>query len=142
MDLPYEDRILLLEHTFRVENDLMLAPSDYLVEDISEPRTGQVADGSRVRKDDRLAFTGTVVYEGSSVPAPRDVGILVEVFDGEKMWSDGSLTERRSLLSRSTTLLGNHASILSNPNMFDFHHQHSRSWRRHDWNAWSQPHCK
>ncbi|MDA8838262.1 hypothetical protein N9N26_03300 [Candidatus Poseidoniales archaeon] len=88
----YEDRILLLEHTFRVENDLMLAPSDYLVEDISEPRTGQVADGSRVRKDDRLAFTGTVVYEGSSVPAPRDVGILVEVFDGEKMWSDGSLT--------------------------------------------------
>ena len=89
---PYEDRILLLEHTFRVENDLMLAPSDYLVEDISEPRTGQVADGSRVRKDDRLAFTGTVVYEGSSVPAPRDVGILVEVFDGEKMWSDGSLT--------------------------------------------------
>ena len=89
---PYEDRILLLEHTFRVENDLMLAPSDYLVEDISEPRTGQVADGSRVRKDDRLAFTGTVVYEGSSVPAPRDVGILVEVFDGEKIWSDGSLT--------------------------------------------------
>jgi hypothetical protein len=81
-----------LEHTFRVENDLMLAPSDYLVEDISEPRTGQIADGSRVRKDDRLAFTGTVVYEGSSVPAPRDVGILVEVFDGEKMWSDGSLT--------------------------------------------------
>ena len=90
----YEDRILLLEHTFRVENDLMLAPSDYLVEDISEPRTGQVADGSRVRKDDRLAFTGTVVYEGSSVPAPRDVGILVEVFDGEKIWSDGSLTEQ------------------------------------------------
>ena len=88
----FEDRILLLEHTFRVENDLMLAPSDYLIEDISEPRTGQVADGSRVRKDDRLAFTGTVVYEGSSVPAPRDVGILVEVFDGEKMWSDGSLT--------------------------------------------------
>jgi hypothetical protein len=88
----FEDRILLLEHTFRVENDLMLAPSDYLIEDISEPRTGQVADGSRVRKDDRLAFTGTVVYEGSSVPAPRDVGILVEVFDGEKLWSDGSLT--------------------------------------------------
>ena len=70
----YEDRILLLEHTFRVENDLMLAPSDYLVEDISEPRTGQVADGSRVRKDDRLAFTGTVVYEGSSVPAPKRRG--------------------------------------------------------------------
>ena len=85
-------RILLLEHTFRVENDLMLSPSDFAVEDISEPRTGPVADGSRVRKDDRLAFTGRVVYEGSQTPAPRDVGILVEVFDGEKLWSDGSLT--------------------------------------------------
>jgi hypothetical protein len=85
-------RILLLEHTFRVENDLMLSPDDYSVEDISEPRTGPVADGTRVRKDDRLAFTGRVVYEGSQTPAPRDVGILVEVFDGEKLWSDGSLT--------------------------------------------------
>ena len=85
-------RILLLEHTFRVENDLMLSPTDFTVEDISEPRTGPVADGSRVRKDDRLAFTGRVVYEGSQTPAPRDVGILVEVFDGAKLWSDGSLT--------------------------------------------------
>ncbi|MCH1461711.1 MAG: hypothetical protein L7U25_05070 [Candidatus Poseidonia sp.] len=85
-------RILLLEHTFRVENDLMLSPTDFAVEDISEPRTGPVADGSRVRKDDRLAFTGRVVYEGSQTPAPRDVGILVEVFDGAKLWSDGSLT--------------------------------------------------
>ncbi len=85
-------RILLLEHTFRVENDLMLSPTDFAVEDISEPRTGPVADGSRVRKDDRLGFTGRVVYEGSQTPAPRDVGILVEVFDGEKLWSDGSLT--------------------------------------------------
>ena len=85
-------QILLLEHTFRVENDLMLSPTEYLVEDISEPRTGIVADGSRVRKDDRLAFTGRVVYEGSSVAAPRDVGILIEVFDGEKMWSDGSIS--------------------------------------------------
>ena len=89
---PDPSRILLLEHTFRVENDLMLSPTDFKVEDISEPRTGPVADGSRVRKDDRLAFTGRVVYEGSQVPAPRDVGILVEVFDGEKLWSDGSLT--------------------------------------------------
>jgi hypothetical protein len=88
-----DSRILLLEHTFRVENDLMLAPTDFNVNDISEPRTGHIADGSRVRKDDRLAFTGTVVYEGSDVPAPRDVGILVEVFDGEKIWSDGSLTD-------------------------------------------------
>ena len=86
------NRILLLEHTFRVENDLMLSPTDFRVEDISEPRTGPVADGSRVRKDDRLAFSGRVVYEGSQTPAPRDVGILVEVFDGEKLWSDGSLT--------------------------------------------------
>ncbi len=87
-----DSRILLLEHTFRVENDLMLAPTNFNVDDISEPRTGHIADGSRVRKDDRLAFTGTVVYEGSDVAAPRDVGILVEVFDGEKIWSDGSLT--------------------------------------------------
>jgi len=87
-----EEQILLLEHTFRVENDLMLSPTEYLVEDISEPRTGIVADGSRVRKDDRLAFTGRVVYEGSTVAAPRDVGILIEVFDGEKLWSDGSIS--------------------------------------------------
>jgi len=85
-------RLLLLEHTFRVENDLMLSPTDFSVDDISQPRTGPVADGSRVRKDDRLAFTGRVVYEGSQVPAPRNLGILVEVFDGEKLWSDGSLT--------------------------------------------------
>ena len=89
-----EDReLLILEHTFRVENDFTLSPTDYMVEDISEPRTGPVADGTRVRKDDRLAFSGRVVYEGSNVPAPRDVGILVEVFDGEKLWSDGSLTD-------------------------------------------------
>jgi hypothetical protein len=102
-------RILLLEHTFRVENDLMLSPTDFAVEDISEPRTGPVADGSRVRKDDRLAFTGRVVYEGSQTPAPRDVGILVEVFDGEKLWSDGSLTAEGGYavevpLSSATTL--------------------------------------
>ena len=87
-----DSQILLLEHTFRVENDLMLSPTEYLVEDISEPRTGIVADGSRVRKDDRLEFSGRVVYEGSTIAAPRDVGILIEVFDGEKMWSDGSIS--------------------------------------------------
>jgi hypothetical protein len=32
---------------------------------VSEPCMGPVADGSRVRKDDRLAFSGRVVYEGS-----------------------------------------------------------------------------
>ena len=32
------------------------------------------------------------MYEGSQTPATRDVGILDEVFDGEKLWSDGSLT--------------------------------------------------
>lgn len=90
---PEDRELLILEHTFRVENDFTLSPTDYVVEDVSEPRTGPVADGTRVRKDDRLAFSGRVVYEGSNVPAPRDVGILVEVFDGEKLWSDGSLTE-------------------------------------------------
>ena len=48
-----------------------------------EPRTGPVADGTRVRKDDRLAFTGRVVYEGSDIAAPRP-GILADVFDGER----------------------------------------------------------
>jgi hypothetical protein len=88
-----DSRILLLEHTFRVENDLVLASDSFEVNDVSEPRTGPVADGTRVRKDDRLAFTGRVVYEGSDIAAPRDLGILIDVFDGEKTWSDGSLTE-------------------------------------------------
>ena len=98
---PEDKQLLILEHTFRVENDFTLSPTDYSVEDVSEPRTGPVADGTRVRKDDRLAFSGRVVYEGSNVPAPRDVGVLVEVFDGEKLWSDGSLTSDGSISSRS-----------------------------------------
>lgn len=88
---PMDTQILLVEHTFKVENDLIIAPVDYSVLDISEPRVGEVADGSRVRKDDRLSFSGKVVYEGSNIPVPRDIGILVEVFDGELIWSDGSL---------------------------------------------------
>ncbi|MDP6869930.1 MAG: CARDB domain-containing protein [Candidatus Poseidoniaceae archaeon] len=84
-------RHIIAEHTFYVENDLVIDASSFLVEDISEPRTGQIADGSRVRNDDRLEFTGRVVYEGSSQPAPEDAAIQVEVFDGEKVWSDGSL---------------------------------------------------
>lgn len=104
-----DSRILLLEHTFRVENDLVLASDAFEVNDVSEPRTGPVADGTRVRKDDRLAFTGRVVYEGSDIAAPRDLGILVDVFDGEKTWSDGSLTENGGYevevpLSSATTL--------------------------------------
>ena len=104
-----DSRILLLEHTFRVENDLVLASDAFAVNDVSEPRTGPVADGTRVRKDDRLAFTGRVVYEGSDIAAPRDLGILVDVFDGEKTWSDGSLTENGGYevevpLSSATTL--------------------------------------
>ena len=85
-------RHIIAEHTFIVENDLVLEASSFLVSDISEPRTGPVADGSRVRNDDRLEFTGRVVYEGSNVPAPNDESIVVEVFDGERKWSDGSLT--------------------------------------------------
>ena len=88
-----DTKILLTEHTFRVENDLMIAPDDYSIRDISEPRTGEVADGSRVRNDDRLSFSGRVVYEGSNIAVPTDIGILVEVFDGELIWSDGSLTD-------------------------------------------------
>ena len=46
-----------------------------------------------MRPDDRLRWSGRVVYEGSSVPAPNDLGITVEVFDGVQYWSDGSLTD-------------------------------------------------
>ena len=89
----FPTRHIIGEHTFTVENDLVLDSSSFLVEDISEPRTGIVADGSRVRNDDRLEFTGRVVYEGSNVPAPNDASIVIEVFDGESTWSDGSLAD-------------------------------------------------
>ena len=87
----FPTRHIISEHTFTVENDLVLDASSFLVEDISEPRTGIVADGSRVRNDDRLEFTGKVVYEGSNVPAPNDESIAIEVFDGQSIWSDGSI---------------------------------------------------
>ena len=87
----YPTRHIIAEHTFVVENDLVLDAGSFQVNDISEPRTGIVADGSRVRNDDRLEFTGKVVYEGSNVPAPKDAAIVIEVFDGESIWSDGSL---------------------------------------------------
>ena len=89
----YPTRHIISEHTFTVENDLVLDAASFLVEDISEPRTGIVADGSRVRNDDRLEFTGRVVYEGSNVPAPNDASIVIEVFDGESIWSDGSIDD-------------------------------------------------
>ncbi len=87
----FPTRHIIADHTFKVENDLVLEASSFKVMDISEPRTGVVADGSRVRNDDRLEFTGKVVYQGSNIPAPRDAAIEIEVFDGEKTWSDGSL---------------------------------------------------
>lgn len=86
-------REIFTEHTFRVENDLVLDANSYTVEDVEEPRVGPVSDGSRVVPDDRLRWSGRVVYEGSDVPAPRNLGITVEVFDGVQYWSDGSLTE-------------------------------------------------
>lgn len=89
----FDTRIEFSDHTFRVENDLVLAPMDFLIRDTTEPRTGPIADGSRVRSDDRLSFTGRVVYEGSNTPAPRSLGIQIDVFDGVSVWSDGSLEE-------------------------------------------------
>jgi len=86
-------RIEFDEYTFSVENDLVLDASTYLVEDVAEPRVGQVDDATPVRPDDRLRWSGRVVYEGSNVPAPNDLGITVEVFDGVEYWSDGSLTD-------------------------------------------------
>ena len=69
------------DQSFRVENDLVLSSSDFKVLDVSEPRTGPIADGSKVRADDRLSFQGRVVYEGSNVEAPRNVGVTIDVFD-------------------------------------------------------------
>ena len=43
--------------------------------------------------DEGLEFTGRVVYEGSNVPAPNDESIVIEVFDGESIWSDGSIAD-------------------------------------------------
>ena len=84
----------------------------------ARPRTGIVADGSRVRNDDRLEFTGKVVYQGSNVPAPRDASIEVEVFDGERIWFDGSLEDDGGYsvevpLSSAETL-----SFIANKNLF------------------------
>jgi len=86
-------RIEFIEHTFSVENDLVLDASSYTVEDVAEPRTGPLDDATPVRPDDRLRWSGRVVYESSGVPAPNDLGITVEVFDGVQYWSDGSLTD-------------------------------------------------
>ncbi|MDG1525335.1 MAG: CARDB domain-containing protein [Candidatus Thalassarchaeaceae archaeon] len=86
-------RIEFIEHTFSVENDLVLDAATYIVEDVAEPRTGPLDDATPVRPDDRLRWSGRVVYESSDVPAPNDLGITVEVFDGVQYWSDGSLTD-------------------------------------------------
>ncbi len=86
-------RIEFIDQTFRVENDLVLDPGTYAVTDVSEPRTGPVDDATTVRPDDRLAWSGRVVYEGSNVAPPNNIGIEVEVFDGVQGWSDGSLSE-------------------------------------------------
>ena len=59
--------------------------------DVAEP-VQDLDDATPVRPDDRLRWSGRVVYEGISEPAPNDLGITVEVFDGVQYWSDGSLS--------------------------------------------------
>ncbi|MBT3772228.1 MAG: hypothetical protein HOF90_04945 [Euryarchaeota archaeon] len=86
-------RLEFADNSFRVENDLVLSASSFLVSDVTEPRVGPIADGSRVRSDDRLSFSGKVIFEGSDTPAPLSVGIKVDVFDGVSIWSDGSLDD-------------------------------------------------
>jgi hypothetical protein len=90
---PEITRMIFTQHTFRVENDLVLDADTYVVNDVQAPRTGPVFDGSRVVPTDRLRWSGRIVYEGSDVPAPRNLGITIEVFDGVQYWSDGSLTK-------------------------------------------------
>ena len=82
-----------VDQTFHVENDLVLEASSYGVHDVMEPRTGPIDTSTAIRADDRIQWTGRVVYEGSSTAPPNNLGISVEVFDGVQMWSDGSLTE-------------------------------------------------
>ena len=90
---PTPTRIEFIDQTFSVENDLVLDASTYVVEDVAEPRTGPLDDATPVRPDDRLRWSGRVVFESSGIPAPNDLGITVEVFDGVQYWSDGSLTD-------------------------------------------------
>jgi len=90
---PTPTRIEFIDNTFSVENDLVLDATTYNVQDVAEPRTGPLDDATPVRPDDRLRWSGRVVYESSDVPAPNDLGITVEVFDGVQYWSDGSLTD-------------------------------------------------
>ena len=90
---PAPTRIEFIDQTFSVENDLVLDASTYVVEDVAEPRTGPLDDATPVRPDDRLRWSGRVVFESSGIPAPNDLGITVEVFDGVQYWSDGSLTD-------------------------------------------------
>ncbi|MEE2811634.1 MAG: CARDB domain-containing protein [Candidatus Thermoplasmatota archaeon] len=106
---PTPTRIEFSEHTFSVENDLVLNANSYTVEDVAEPRVGTLDDATPVRPDDRLRWSGHVVYEDSNVPAPNDLGITVEVFDGVQYWSDGSLADDGSFsievpLSAATSL--------------------------------------
>ena len=86
------ERVEFMQHTFQVENDLVLDAAAYAVTDVSEPRIGPVDDATTVRPDDRLAWSGRVVYEGSDIAPPNNIGIEVEVFDGVQTWSDGSLS--------------------------------------------------
>ncbi|MEC7143017.1 MAG: CARDB domain-containing protein, partial [Candidatus Thermoplasmatota archaeon] len=86
-------RIEFVDRTFHVENDLVLDPTSYTITDVMHPRVGPIDSSTSIRADDRIQWTGRVVYENSQTPPPNNLGIVVEVFDGVQMWSDGSLTE-------------------------------------------------
>ena len=85
--------IEFVDRTFYVENDLVLEASSYTITDVMHPRVGPIDSSTSIRPDDRIQWTGRVVYEGSQTPPPNNLGIVVDVFDGVQMWSDGSLTE-------------------------------------------------
>ena len=102
-------RIEFIDRTFYVENDLILDPTSYSITDVMHPRVGPIDSSTSIRPDDRIQWTGRVVYEDSQTPPPNNLGIVVEVFDGVQMWSDGSLTENGDYmvevpLSAATTL--------------------------------------
>ena len=56
----FDTGIILSEHTFRVENDLVISSNDYSISDVSEPKTGEVSDGSKVERMTDWHFPATL----------------------------------------------------------------------------------
>ena len=62
-------RIEFVDRTFHVENDLVLDPTSYTITDVMHPRVGPIDSSTSIRADDRIQWTGRVVYENSQTPS-------------------------------------------------------------------------